>query len=239
MSSTLSLEKSQQGLVFIYLEAGPDVKEEDLNDWYDNEHVPLRLTVPGFLTALRYKAIDSQTPKWLTLYDIKTPEIANSEPYNALRARASDNEKAILSKIGGLSRRSYEHMGTFTHPNTMAEALPSKFVLVVSLEMTSKGEDELNKWYDEEHMDLLAKIPGWKRGRRFRLLDFGQRGALMVDKPVSKYLAIHELDHNNFLETPEYKHATSTPWRSRVMEQCVRREARVFELYKDFGTSTA
>jgi hypothetical protein len=64
--STLLLQKSSQGLVFVYVEAGPHVSEADLNgvfctgfqvrqhieeftDWYDNEHAPLRLTVPGFV----------------------------------------------------------------------------------------------------------------------------------------------------------------------------------------------
>ncbi|KAJ6591606.1 hypothetical protein DFH09DRAFT_1137502 [Mycena vulgaris] len=232
----MSEQGPRQGLVVIYLEPGA-VKEEDLNDWYDNEHAPLRLTVPGFMTAIRYKAVDSQTPKWLTLYDIETPEVANSDAYNALRALASDNEKAILSKLGGLSRRSYVHMRTFTHPETTAEGLPSKYVWAVSLEMTPEGEDELNKWYDEEHMDLLAKIPGWKRGRRFKLLDSAGRGS-ELDKPVSKYLALHELSNNEFMSTPEYKHATSTEWRERVMKNAVRREVRVFELYKDFGVNS-
>jgi hypothetical protein len=98
-------------------------------------------------SAVRYKAVDSQTPTWLTLYDIETPEVANSEPYNAVRARASDNEKAILSKIGGLSRRTYAHMGTFTHPETTAKSMPCKYILAVTLEMmTPEAEDDLDKW---------------------------------------------------------------------------------------------
>jgi hypothetical protein len=98
------------------------------------------------MSGIRYKAVDSQEPTWLTLYDIETPEVANSEAYNALAEKASDNEKAILPKLGGLSRRSYVHMGTFTHPETTAEELPTKYVFAVSLEMTPEGEDELNKW---------------------------------------------------------------------------------------------
>jgi len=229
----LDVSKSHEGLVFVYLEPGTDVTEVDLNDWYDNEHAPLKLTVPGVKSAIRYKAVDSQTPTWLALYGIETPEIVNSEAYNALRARASDKEKAILEKIGGLSRRTYVHMSTFTHPDTTAESVPCKFVLLVTLEVpTPEEEDDLNKWYDEEHMDLLSKIPGWKQGRRYKLVDFDQKG-LMEDKPVSKYLALHEFDNNNFLGTPEFKHATSTEWRDRVMKNA-RRKARVFELYKKF-----
>lgn len=208
------------------------------------------------MTAIRYKAVDSQVPEWLTLYDVETADVANSEAYNALSSLASDNEKAILSKIGGLSRRTYVHMRTFTHSETNAEALPSKYIFAVSLEMrTPEEEDDMNKWwfdfspfllllnmparYNEEHMELLSKIPGWKRGRRYKLVEYKQRGELVAHKPVSKYLAIHELDNNDFLTTPEFKHATSTEWRNRIMEIAVRREARTFEVYKNFGKSDA
>ncbi|KAJ7898417.1 hypothetical protein B0H13DRAFT_2031812, partial [Mycena leptocephala] len=190
-------QKSPQGLLVTKEPQGLYVEEADLNDWYDNEHAPLKLTVPGVKSAVRYKAVDSQTPTWLTLYDIETPEVANSEPYNA---------------IGGLSRRTYAHMGTFTHPETTAKSMPCKYILAVTLEMmTPEAEDDLDKWYDEEHMDSFLKY----------LVEYGQKGELMVDKPVSKYLAIHEFLENNFLDSPEFKHATSTEWRDR---------ARVFEL---------
>ncbi|KAJ7890554.1 hypothetical protein B0H14DRAFT_2689813 [Mycena olivaceomarginata] len=49
-----------EGLVFVYLEPGP-VSEADLNDWYDNEHAPLKLTVPGVKSAIRYKAVGGRT----------------------------------------------------------------------------------------------------------------------------------------------------------------------------------
>ncbi|KAJ7765399.1 hypothetical protein DFH07DRAFT_810439 [Mycena maculata] len=227
-------QSSPEGLVFVYLEGGADLAEDVLNDVYDNEHAPLRMTVPGFMTGVRYRAVDSKTPTWLTLYDIDKPQSANSDAYNALKDLVSDKEKAIWPKIAGLSRRSYAHIGTFTHPDTIAEALPSKYVLSVSLEVEPEGEDEFNRWYDEEHMDLLAKVPGWQRGRRFKSVQFDQRGVL-ADKPVFKYLAIHELDNNDFLQTPEFKHATSTEWRDRVMKHCVGRELRVFALHKNFG----
>ncbi|KAJ7091341.1 hypothetical protein B0H15DRAFT_229218 [Mycena belliarum] len=183
------------------------------------------------MTAIRYKAVDSKPPKWLALYDIETPEVANSDDYNALRAQASDNEKMILSKLGS---RSYVHNGTFTGTETTSEDLPTKYVWVVSLEVASEGEDDLDRWYKEEHMDLLSKVPGWKRGRRYRLVDFDQRGGLS-EAPVCKHLTLHEFDNKDFMATPEFKRATSTEWQARVLAKFVRKEVRLFELYRDFG----
>ncbi|KAF8151981.1 hypothetical protein K438DRAFT_1623624 [Mycena galopus ATCC 62051] len=232
----LARTTSPEGLLFVYLEAG-SVAEPDLNDWYDNEHIPLRLPVPGVKSAVRYKAVDSQTPTWLAFYNLETSEIADSEAFTGLQARASDKEKTIFQNIGGLGRRVYTHIETFTHPDTTVEALPCKFLLVVGLgPKTPEEEDDLNKWYNEEHMDLLSKIPGWKQGRRYKLRDFSQKG-LMEANPVFKYLAVHEFTENNFLASPEFKHATSTEWRSRVMKNAGRK-ARVFELHKAFEKPT-
>ncbi|KAF7370622.1 hypothetical protein MSAN_00695200 [Mycena sanguinolenta] len=167
------------------------------------------------------------------MYEIETPEVAKSEAYLALQAPASDREAAIKEQLGGLSRRTYVHTGTYTHPDTTPESLPCKFALVVALEMsTPEEEEDLNRWYNEEHMDQLSKIPGWKQGRRYELKEFNQKGS-MADKPVFKYLAIHEFVENNFMESPEFKHASSTEWRARIMKNAGRK-ARVFELYEKF-----
>ncbi|KAJ7224269.1 hypothetical protein GGX14DRAFT_424905 [Mycena pura] len=203
-------------------------------DWC-NAHVPRRLAAPGVTSAVLYKAVDSLEPKWLTMYDTEAPVANISESYAALEALGSDKEKAILSNIRGLSRRTYEHMRTFTHSNTTAASLPAKYILAVGFIMTPDGEDELDKWYNEEHMDLLSKVPGWKQGRRFKLVEYNQRGDSMAGKPVHKYLAFHSFDNQQFAGTPEFKHATGTEWRGRVMEKCLDREARVFEVYRNFG----
>ena len=44
------------GLLVAFM--NPPVDEAAFNAWYDEEHVPLRLGVPGFLNARRYRAPD-------------------------------------------------------------------------------------------------------------------------------------------------------------------------------------
>jgi hypothetical protein len=45
------------GLFYVYTEPG-SVDEAEFRDWYDHEHGPARLTVPGFGSACRYRAQD-------------------------------------------------------------------------------------------------------------------------------------------------------------------------------------
>jgi hypothetical protein len=85
-------------------------------------------------------------------------------------------------------------------------------------------------------MDLVSRIPGWKRGRRYKLVEYTQiRGQFMADQPVSKYLAIHELDNGDFEDTTEIRDARSTEWAQRIIKNAIRREVRSFELHKVFS----
>ncbi|KAJ7472048.1 hypothetical protein FB451DRAFT_1251762 [Mycena latifolia] len=225
-SSSMS-EQVAQALVFVYLEAGVDTKEDSLNDveWSQNEDAVFHLA-PGFVTATRYKNVNSQAPTWLVLCDVEAPA---PEHNKILEAHGS----TTLSTISGLSRRAYTLLGTSSRPETTAEDLPGKYVLVVSFEIAPENEDDFNKWYDEEHMGLVSQIPGWKRGRRYKLVGYQNiPGQFMADQPVSKYLAIHELDNNDFEQSAEIKHARGTEWARRVMQNAIRREVRAFELHK-------
>jgi len=172
------------------------------------------------------------------MYDMTSPEVMLTDEYKSLREKASKQEFDVVSRLQKLDRRVYTQISSLAHPTTAPSSLPGKYLLVVSLEPTPEGEAEFNKWYEEEHMGLVAKTPGWLRGRRYRLVDRTElAGKADKSNAVSAipYLAVHEWDRPDFLEQPELKHATSTPWRTEVTKTIVRREARTFELYRNFA----
>ncbi len=68
-------------------------------------------------------------------------------------------------------------------------------------------EEELERWYEEEHLPLLISIPGWLRIRRFELV--GDRGP--------RYLAIHDIVGPHVFGHPQQRKARTTPWRARVL----------------------
>jgi hypothetical protein len=191
--------------------------------------------VKGFSSALRYKAVDSLQPTWLAIYDLSTPQVIDSDDYRSLRAKASQREFDVVSRLQTLDRRLYTHLSTHEHP---AVQLPTKFLLVVSLEPRQDGESEFNKWYEEEHMVLLSKVPGWLRGRRYKFLSQTELAGKATQSNAAvppPYVAIHEFDRPDFMALPEYQSALNTPWRNRVMSEIVlRREVRVFELHRNF-----
>jgi hypothetical protein len=211
------------GLFYVYTEPGT-VDEAEFHDWYDNEHGPARLTVPGFRGVLRYRALDEQRPTWLALYELDSPEVIDSPGYKALAGQASDRDKAILAALGTLERRVFEQISEDGSP----AGRPAPVILAVSLSVPAESEADLAAWYTEEHIPMLLEVPGWRRIRRYRLV----RG---LDGPGPDFLSLHELAGPEVLEEPGYRAAISTPWRDRVVASALRRERREFGLLSVIG----
>lgn len=75
-------EKKGRGLLLVMIEIDP-AYEEEFNRWYNEEHVPERLTCPGFLSARRFIALEGE-PKYLAIYDLESPEVLQSEAYKKI-----------------------------------------------------------------------------------------------------------------------------------------------------------
>jgi len=48
--------KKGTGLLMVYTDVAAEV-EEEFNRWYNVEHIPERLSIPGVLNAARYVAV--------------------------------------------------------------------------------------------------------------------------------------------------------------------------------------
>ena len=44
------------GLLMVWADV-PAEKEDEFNRWYDEEHLPERMAIPGFLGGARYRAV--------------------------------------------------------------------------------------------------------------------------------------------------------------------------------------
>jgi hypothetical protein len=207
------------GLFYVYTEPG-SVDEAEFHDWYDHEHGPARLAVPGIGRAYRYRALDGAKPPWLALYELDRPDVIDSPEYQALGANASDRDKSVAAGLATLDRRVYEQISD----DGSAAGRAAPVILTVAMSVPEGSEDDLAAWYTEEHIPMLLKVPGWRRIRRFRLTR-----ALDGPEPGS-FLSVHELAGPEVLEDPGYRAAVSTPWRDRVVASALRRERRVFGL---------
>jgi hypothetical protein len=195
-----------EGLLFVLAEPGR-VGEDEFHDWYDNEHAPARLSVPGVRSGYRYRALDGQRPTWLAWYELDLTALDSPE-YRAVRERGPREQK-VVERLATLDRRVYAQIDDQGEPTTEPP-------VVVAVALSTRDEDGLDAWYRDEHIPLLHTMPGWRRTRRYR----------RVDGPG--FLAFHEIDSIDLFDEPAYREATTTPWRARVMAEVTARERRVF-----------
>ena len=163
------------GLLFVLSEPGNQVPEAEFHHWYDHDHAPARLMIPGIHAGHRYRATDGLRPGWLAQYPLCLAAL-ESPPYRALRNR-SPYERNILSRLETLDRRVYQRLSTTGDASDRA----ARFLLAVAL----SGPDipALEAWYHEEHCQALGGIPGWQRSACYRL----------VSGTAPQLLALHEL----------------------------------------------
>ncbi|KAI0634617.1 hypothetical protein C8Q77DRAFT_1055871 [Trametes polyzona] len=226
-----------EGLLFVYSEPGDAVTTEEFNDWYDNEHVPLRLPVPGFQSWSRWVAVDGQHPAYVAIYDLASPSVVTDPAHAALADTRSEREKSIISRIALLDRRTYARRGPVVPPKggdaAFDPAKPGPFACIVEIDVKPEAED-FNRWYDEEHIPMMAKVPGWIRSRRFVLVDAGAIGSDAGSAKPAKYCAIHDMEDPATLEREEFKAATETEWTKKSMGNATRFSARVFRLARSW-----
>jgi hypothetical protein len=90
------------GLLLVMIDVARD-KEKEFNDWYDNEHLPELLSLPGVLNARRFIAIEGSA-KYLLLLELQSADVLESPEYQAVRncsrtKRMQKHMKQIVRQI--------------------------------------------------------------------------------------------------------------------------------------------
>ncbi|GLZ47313.1 hypothetical protein Acsp06_34980 [Actinomycetospora sp. NBRC 106375] len=210
---------SADGLLLV-LSAPGDVPDEEFHRWYDTDHAPARAALPGVLGAERFRAVDGLEPGWLAVYPLRREALASPE-YAALRVR-SPAEAALVERLGALDRRVYARLDGAGPP------APGPAPLLLTVGLTGTDPGVLDAWYAEEHLELLAAVPGWRRATRFR----------RVEGDGPDRLAVHELDGPEVFATEEYRRAVTTPRRDGVMATVTARERRLFAHHRSISPPT-
>lgn len=95
----------QKGFLMVTMEPPPAL-EEEFNDWYDTEHIPERLRIPGFESARRFVCV-SGWPKYVAFYDLEEAGVLERDEYRRSSwASFSPWTKRILTRVRGQYRAS-------------------------------------------------------------------------------------------------------------------------------------
>ena len=194
---------SGPALLLVFSEPGSDLSIAEFTDWYDNEHVPLRMTqFTSFLTGARYHTpsqsqatASAQNPGWAAFYDLASPDALEEPAYVHLRNNRSTRETSVIERLDVLDRRTYEVVadsGESGEVTSFGVGNPTRWVRTVGFEASSAG---LPEGWAEKAVAQLRGEEGWIRTRVYRFVEGGKRGVGLsqsdVEKRVPQFLFVH------------------------------------------------
>lgn len=93
--------KLSKYLFMVGVDVDPE-KEQQFNEWYNNEHIPALLKVPGVIAAYRYES-STGTPKYIAVYELERPSVQTSEAWKkAVEATPRPKDITTKSMVRGL-----------------------------------------------------------------------------------------------------------------------------------------
>lgn len=201
--SSSPFQASDSGLLLVFMEPGRSVSLEEFHEWYDTEHVPLRIhRFPTFRSATRYAVTSTAlhpasgtaevpvAPKstWGAFYTISSNAVFGEEAYTSLRSQRSEREAELFTRLAIVDRRIYRlEYDSDSDANirverkkigldVQREADTPAYLVTNSVDVVPEMVEEYNRWFQEEHVPMLANVKGWRRSRRFTLIDNGVNG---------------------------------------------------------------
>ncbi len=176
--------------------------EDEFHDWYDSEHMPERLRVPGFLNAERWIGAHDRKIS-VASYDLDGAAVLDSAAYRAVGyENSSPWTKRVTSRVERLMRFAGEQI----LPGDQTAPAGAGALLLNAMNVVPECESEFNEWYDTEHIPALAAVPGTLCARRFRSQERG----------VQRYVALYHLASPEVPDGAAWKKAAGTPWTERL-----------------------
>ena len=178
---------------------GPDGIQFDV--WYCNTHLPALAGEYPMQRVRRYGA--PSRASYLAIGELD--EVPT-------RAQAADNRTSgVPTMIEHMERFVGQPLGTQRRRDAGEDAIDAAVLYPAFLRVPHERTEELDRWYDEEHLPMLLSCPQWVMTRRFRIT--AARGLEW------NHVALHYLSDLRALQSPARDLARSTPWRDKLLAQ--------------------
>lgn len=173
----------------------------EFNDWYDTEHVPERQRTPGFINCVRWLSVDDANVSIAT-YDLESCDVLQSAPYKAIaRENLSPWSKRMTGKCLRLCRIEADQLV----PGDEVAHLTTQNLMLFACNVNAEHDAEIRKWYIEEHIPRLRKVPGTVSARFFH-----------SHAGTHNYVALYEIEKPEICASDPWKMAANTPWTERT-----------------------
>ena len=179
----MTAKRKGDGLLLVFSDVAPE-HDEEYNRWYNEEHIPERLSIPGVLDAARYEAVQGG-PKYLACYELDSHEAWYSEEWQKWLNEPTEWSRRMSPSVIGTEyvRNLYRRVHPAELSEDTGEAEMSPVILVGRMSVPDHLEDRWNEAYNNERLPLCLDIPGYIRARRFQAV---------MGEP--KYATVHEME---------------------------------------------
>jgi hypothetical protein len=156
-------EKIRKGLLAIWVHCESDYRTE-FQKWQNCEHIPERVSIPGFLVGFRYQRF-AGTVDFMMCYETDDASIMESEPYLAAVNRPSPWTKETMSHSRVIARSIYQQL-SFVGENPPTEA---PYMIARQFDVDPESEGRFLEWNAEEQLPGICKVPGVYNGAIYAL----------------------------------------------------------------------
>jgi len=179
--------------------------EAELNRWYNEEHIDALLSVPGYLNAERFVAIEGE-PKYMAFYQLESLEAAHSEAHHV--AAETPWTHRMRQHMVNPRIEFYEQLTTSDGEIRGPEWGKGKpgAIMVMRMSVAPEHDEEFNAWYRCEHLPQICAVAGVYVGRRYRALEGSQ--------PL--HMARYDIAAPEVHGSPAWDAAAETPWTFHV-----------------------
>ena len=163
----------------------------EFNKWYVEEHLPERLSAPGFLDGALYQATKG-SPRYLAIYELESLATMQTPEY----LHMSQNPTEWTKRIGpsgagrGVVRNICEQISPKeSDPDIMGRGM-APAIQVGRMIVPEEIESKYNDYYDSERTPRNMTVPGCLAVRRYHVVEGSP-----------KYTTVYEFEHEKVPES--------------------------------------
>ena len=202
--------KKGDGILLVFSDVAPE-HDEEFNRWYNKEHLPERLSIPGVLDAARYEAVQGG-PKYLACYELASSDAWYSDGWQKWLKNPTEWSKRMSPSVIGTAyiRNLYKRIYPQDLSAETAGAGMSPVLRIGRMSVPAEVDGRFNEAYDNERLPLCLSIPGYIRARRFEAV---------MGSP--KYTTVHEMESLAVLESEGWENwriAVTPIWNTDVSQ---------------------
>jgi hypothetical protein len=164
---SLSEVHTPQGLLYVEVDCPPEL-EGEFHAWYNQEHIPERSRIPGFVSARRYAALEG-SPRWLAAYELTSLAVLESPEYCQWLGGPLQTAWTTRMISSTKIHRAVFRLASRTHGTATPDRVSG--LLAVRYEALPADREQLSRWHDFEFSPALLAAVGVVSSARYESPD--------------------------------------------------------------------